>query len=102
MELENDWSQSRDPRGLIFQGGTGSLRMALLFGSAAVGLALLVAPLAEREVRLALAPDAVGLDTTMTGSIGGGDAYIIRRSVLQPTPNSVCIIHRDGLKTGDC
>ena len=102
MELDNDWGPDRDPRGMIFQGGTGALSMALLFASAAVGLALLAAPLAEHEVQLAIGSDAVGLDNTTTGSISQSDVYIIHRSVLQPTPNSVCIIHRDGLKTGDC
>jgi hypothetical protein len=39
------------------------------------------------------------------GSIGqrsNPGAYTIRRSVLQPSPNAVCIIRGNGMRTGDC
>ncbi len=87
---------------MLFRGGTGSFRMALLFCSAAVGLALLITPFAERQLRSAQLSDGVGLDQMSTGSVQRTGRYTIHRSVLQETPNSVCIIYRNGGKSGDC
>ena len=72
--------------------GLGSLRMALLFGAGAVALALLVAPIVDRQTRLELANSPQELDRMSTGSVTKGDRYTIRRSVLQETPGAVCII----------
>lgn len=92
---------------------TGALRVALMFGAGAVALALLLTPLIEDQAdRMMLAASPAGLDMTVTGTVGGqrmpalgrrdGDSYVVRRSVLQPSPNSVCIIRGNGMRTGDC
>ncbi len=88
----------------------GALRVTLLFGSAAVALALILTPIAEKQADRMLysSYSSRGLDMTTTGAIGGGigqrqgESYIVRRSVLQPNPNSVCIIRQNGMRTGDC
>jgi ABC-type Co2+ transport system permease subunit len=76
----------------------GALRITLLFGAAAVALALIAAPLLESRGGFA----GGGLDMTSTGSIGGTTSYTIRRSVLQSSPDAVCIILADGARSGDC
>lgn len=112
MELEDDWRTPRSGR-TIADAGMGALRVTLLFGSAAVALALLLAPIAETQTQKMLYSSyAPGVDRMVTGTIGGGgqaafgqrapSSYTVRRSVLQPTPNSVCIIRQNGSKTGDC
>lgn len=83
----------------------GILRVTLLFGSAAVALTLILVPIAERQSNdrsVASAPP--GVDMMSTGSIAarGGENYTIRRSVLQPHPNAVCIIRDTGEWTGAC
>jgi len=82
----------------------GALRVALLFGSAAIALALILVPiLSERSRNVAsqsLFPD--GIDSISTGSIRHSQGYTIRKSVLQSTPEAVCVIHSDGKKDGDC
>jgi hypothetical protein len=78
----------------------GALRITLLFGAAAVALALIAAPLLEsRSGSLAR---NTGVDMMSTGSIGGATSYTIRRSVLQSSPDAVCIIRSDGARSGDC
>lgn len=83
---------------------SGALRIALLFGSAAIALALILVPILNDRsndvVTQSLFPK--GVDTMATGSIRNGQAYTVRQSVLQPTPQSVCIIRQDGTKNGDC
>ena len=90
-----------------FLGVAGSLRFALLFGAAAIALALFVTPFAERQAQSLMARAPIGLDTMATGSIGpaggaSGGSYTIRRSVLQSSPNAICIIRKNGARTGDC
>lgn len=69
--------------------GVGLVRIALLFGSAAIALALVLAPIMERRTREA-AFKGIGLDYIATGSIdGGGHIFTVRRSIMQPEP--VCI-----------
>jgi hypothetical protein len=104
MTPDQDWSpiaaqKDVDPS----VGALGSLRIALLFGAGAIAFALFAAPLADRSTRSMLAGIG-GIDTMSTGSIGQGNAanYTIRRSVLQPNPNSVCIIRANGTRSGDC
>ncbi|WP_394887099.1 hypothetical protein ACG873_20390 [Mesorhizobium sp. AaZ16] len=77
----------------------GALRITLLFGSAAVALALIAVPLLEGRNSDRLAGD---IDLMSTGSIGRGETYTIRRSVLQSSPDAVCVIHSDGARSGDC
>ena len=95
---------AREDQPIDFLGVAGSLRFALIFGAAAVALALFVVPFAERQAQTLMAGGPVGLDTMSTGSIGprAGGSYTIRRSVLQTSPQSVCIIRQNGSRTGDC
>ncbi len=98
--------QANEDQPADFLGVAGSLRFALMFGAAAIALALFVTPFAERQAQSLMARGPVGLDTMSTGSINpagrGGGSYTIRRSVLQSSPQSVCIIRKNGLRTGDC
>ena len=116
MSLRNEWEGPRSGRaGIVGEVGMGALRVALLFGSAAVGLALILTPLAESQVeRMAYSSYSSRLDPMATGSVTRGagaqafgdqrsaSSYIVRRSVLQPAPNSVCLIRSNGMRTGDC
>lgn len=106
MSLREEWEEPRPGRErLLGDFGMGALRVTLLFGSAAVGLALILAPLAESQVeRMAYSSYTSRLDTMATGTVGprASGAYTVRRSVLQPSPSSVCIIRSNGARTGDC
>ena len=97
----------------LTKAGRGFLRIVLLFGSAAVALALIIVPIlndqANKVAAQSVLPD--GIDRTMTGSIrrdsnvqphAAGQTYTVRKSVLQPNPNAVCIIEADGSRHGDC
>lgn len=100
MTPENEWDAIRSQRAPLFgAAGMGMLRVALLFGSAAVALALILAPMAHRYSESHFV-GVDGLDFTATGSIGERD-YTIRRSVLQE-PGSVCIIRANGQRGGGC
>jgi len=110
MAFREDWETDRHDRGNILSGaGMGMLRVALLFGSAAVALALIATPFIESQAdRLAYSAYSsgypAGVDMMATGTIGqrSSGTYTVRRSVLQPSPNSVCIIRSNGMRTGDC
>lgn len=84
---------------------TGALNIAILFGTAAIALTLILTPmLAGRDGPARLAsvtiPDAY--DNISTGSIpsaakdrtesANGKRYVIRRSILQENPESYCIV----------
>lgn len=114
MAYRDDWDDARnDGRWPAMSSGYGILPVTLLFGAAAVALALLLTPFLESQTeRMALASYPPGLDMMATGTVGGRDAagfgqrdtgeYVVRRSVLQPSPASVCIIRANGMRTGDC
>lgn len=108
MSLDKDWDSIRpDRRDSAVHAGMGILRITLLFGSAAVALALIATPFLDSRTRLQSARDgfAGGLDRMSTGSIGStgsGHTYTLRRSVLQPLPSSVCVIRDNGKRSGDC
>lgn len=101
MTPEDEWDAIRNRRKPLFgAAGVGLLRVTLLFGSAAVALALIFAPIADRYAKSQIV-GVGGLDFMATGSIGKPGAYTIRRSVLQK-PGSVCIIRSSGERSGDC
>lgn len=81
----------------------GAVNMALLFGTAAIALTLIVTPLLSRD-NDKMEASTMGYDDIKTGSIPTHDGkvkhYTIRRSVLQPMPGQVCIIDQDGNKSG--
>lgn len=94
-----DERERGDRRFRLGAAGFGALRLALLFGSLAVAMALILAPIAERQARVYHADE---IDGMTTGSIRAVDTYTIRRSVLQPSPNSICVIRADGTRSGEC
>ncbi len=106
MFNEAEWEKvrvQRDSRIAVVQ--SGAVRIALLFGSVAIAFALLLAPVLEKQERLAGIGTPLGVDRVTTGSINPLDSngiYTLHRSVLQKTPRSVCVIHLNGVRTGDC
>ncbi|MBE1706970.1 MULTISPECIES: hypothetical protein [Mesorhizobium] len=105
MSLDRDWDSIRPDRGFrAADAGMGILRVTLLFGSAAVALALIATPFLDSQTRSQSTRDSFsgGLDMTATGSISHRSTYTVRRSVLQAQPGSVCIISSDGRTSGDC
>jgi hypothetical protein len=95
---EEFWRTVRaQQRATVRSGKTGVLNIALLFGTAAIALSLIVTPmLAGRQDQRHLAHVQEEFDMITTGSIKsderGTKHYTIRRSVLQETPGSVCIV----------
>lgn len=104
MLTDDEWSIIRTLKNAASEGaGSGALRIALLFGALAVGAAIFATPLLEKQARSLAA--AGNVDTVTTGSIaksGGASTYVVRRSVLQDTADSVCIINANGSSSGDC
>ena len=104
MNVDGEWDSMRSDRNWrVDQAGMGMLRIALLFGSAMVALALLLAPVLDQN-RYALSDGtAAGLDLISTGSVKTtGAQYTIRRSVLQQSPTSICVIRTNGTRSGEC
>jgi hypothetical protein len=103
MNSEAEWQSIRGDRGAIFGiAGMGVLRITLLFGSAAVALALIIAPIADSQTRQFVQGGPDGVDRMTTGSVPTGGGYTIRRSVLQSSPNAICIIRDNGVRSGNC
>lgn len=104
MDPETEWRRIRGERGSpLAVAGMGALRVSLLFGSAAVALALLLAPWADTQTRrIAQGSVSNGLDFISTGTARSAKSYTVRRSVLQPNPRAVCIIRDSGARSGDC
>ena len=102
MDSESEWQSVRGDRSTIFGiAGMGILRITLLFGSAAVALALILAPIADSQTRQ-LVQGGNGVDRMTTGSVARSGGYTIRRSVLQESPSAICIIHDNGVRSGNC
>lgn len=84
----------------------GVLNIALLFGTAAIAFALIITPmLAGHDDKQRMAHVQEDFDMISTGSIkpnseGHAKHYTIRRSVLQETPGSVCVVQ--GYSNSDC
>jgi hypothetical protein len=104
--MEDDWEVVRKDRGWSMGGtGIGILRITLLFGSAAVALAMILTPIVDRQTRNYAAERGplFGVDDTTTGSIRSSRSfYTIHKSVLQSSPDAVCVIRHDGRRQGDC
>jgi hypothetical protein len=98
------WDSPRGPVSRLSRAGSSALRVVLLFGTLAVALALIAAPVIDQRVKTYISRTNVEpkLDYTATGSIGYKGSYTIRKSVLQGSPNSVCILRDNGTKSGDC
>ncbi|EDQ33132.1 hypothetical protein HPDFL43_16691 [Hoeflea phototrophica DFL-43] len=84
----------------------GAVRVALLFGTAAIALAAILTPLAaERTSSARIAWSPKQFDNITTGSIPTGSnsrVYTVRKSILQDAPGALCIILSDGSTSGDC
>ena len=89
-------------------GKTGALNIALLFGTAAIALSLIITPMlagrSDEAQRLTSVQE--DFDLLTTGSVPkpadrGAKNYTIRRSVLQETPGSICIVQGYGVGS-DC
>lgn len=103
MNLDSDWDSNRSERAVrAVKAGMGLLRVTLLFGSAAIALALVATPyLADHSRQQAVGARYGGLDLMNTGSIGT-NSYTVRRSILQSSPSAVCVIRDNGTRSGDC
>ena len=78
---------------------TGALNIALLFGTAAVALSLILTPMLSDRSRSSVLASAPDFDSMTTGAIPkteNGKRYTIRRSVLQQEPGSVCVVQGYG------
>ncbi|UXN62526.1 hypothetical protein [Phyllobacterium zundukense] len=109
MGRKNDYLDDELLQPSALSGAAGGiLRITLLFGSAAVALALIIAPLADRGSQAVVDySTSRSIDEIQTGSIKTPDpittsTYTIRRSILQSSPKAVCILNSDGSKIGDC
>ena len=107
--LKYDWDgesiQEQPTVTAIETAGFGALRIALLFGSAAVALAIILVPLINRATGgdAMLQARSRGVDTFITGSTTKHkNEYSVRRSVLQDDVTQPCIIYADGRQTGGC
>jgi lipopolysaccharide export LptBFGC system permease protein LptF len=82
----------------------GAVNVALLFGTAAIALSLILTPIVSQKSDEMQAGATLGYDDIKTGSIPTGDGkvkrYTIRRSVLQDNPGDVCIIDQNGVRNG--
>jgi hypothetical protein len=75
----------------------GALNLALLFGTAAIALSLIVTPmLAPDKSAARLQASTIDYDDITTGSVPPRDGktrhYTIRRSVLSENPGEACIV----------
>jgi hypothetical protein len=105
MGLGNTREAARLGRQRLNTAGSSALRVAMLFGSIAVAIALIAVQVLDNRMRDYIAEaDAmpIQVDRTTTGSISYKGSYTIRRSVLQGSPGSVCILRDNGTRSGDC
>lgn len=101
MDQDGGWTVVRDERGWSMrEAGMGLLRATLLFGIGIAALTILIVPVLDK--RGSEWAQGAGIDAIQVGSIDKGNTYTIRRSVLQPSPDSVCIIGQDGSRRGAC
>ncbi|MCO5073236.1 MAG: hypothetical protein M9944_18735 [Rhizobiaceae bacterium] len=104
MENQEDWERLRGMRTDRGRTHISPVRVALLFGTFAIALALFATSyLADRPHYLfAQQVEPLELDMMSTGSIVKPKSYTIRKSVLQKSPGADCIIQADGSHAGDC
>lgn len=113
MAYRDEWDDAKAGTGWLgLSSGIGALRLALLFGCGAVVLTMILTPIVENQADRMMLAASPGVDMMATGTVGGQQAagfgrrdtgsYVVRRSVLQPSPSSVCIIRDNGMRTGDC
>jgi hypothetical protein len=99
------WNQAGEPAPTYSKRNRiGALNMALLFGTAAIALTLILTPVLAPEDGGQIQASTIDYDNITTGSIPTPDGkvkrYTIRRSILQDKPGEVCIINPDGSRNG--
>ncbi len=104
MQADKEWDLIRPERqSSASRASAGILRFTLLFGLGAVALALILTPLIDRKMRPQIGQMRFdGIDYTATGSIGRNNSYTLRRSVLQETPRTICVIRANEPRGGRC
>lgn len=103
MLSENDWDLIRNERGWrLTESEISPLSLAAVFGAGAIALTLLLVPMLDWDASPELAAYPAQVDRMSTGSIRYSGSYTIRRSVLQASPDSVCVIRDNGSRSGDC
>lgn len=104
--MEHEWDRLRGVRAERQLPAISPVRVALLFSSAAIAVALIAAAYLDDGRDWSAQAKAVepgGLDFMSTGSIGPvTKTYTIRKSVLQSSPDAECIIQADGTRSGEC
>lgn len=102
MQDDEDWDTLRRPRSSQTP-SISPVRVALLFGSAAIAFALMVMSYLGDSYGDEYAQNrAAELDAMITGSIGQRNTYVVRKSILQSSRDAVCIIRPNGSRTGEC
>ncbi|MEM7303597.1 MAG: hypothetical protein AAF468_21160 [Pseudomonadota bacterium] len=81
-----------------------SIEMAMFFAVAAIAITFALTPLISDSGDKIARNSSDGIDRTVTGSINNGSTnrYVVRRSVLQPSKTSQCVIYPNGTQSGDC
>jgi hypothetical protein len=102
---EEHWQEPDRDYGSARPNRMGAVNMALLFGTAAIALTLIVTPmLAPEKTQGPMQASTMEYDNITTGSVPDSDGktkrYTIRRSVLSENPGDVCIIGADGSRSG--
>lgn len=106
MMDDDFWKAVREKEQRSFKSRkTGALNIALLFGTAAVALSLILTPMLSDKSKSSVLASAPDFDNITTGSIpktenDNGKRYTIRRSVLQQQPGSVCVVQGYGADSG--
>ncbi len=82
----------------------GALRLALLFGSAAVAFAVILTPILNGTSRKMQESAGINqVDPVVTGSTKRNPAaYRVSRSVLHDNLHEPCVIYADGRTRGNC
>ncbi len=92
--MENDWDVVRNDRGWPSGGaGMGILRITLLFGSAAVALALIIAPIAESQTRSLPRPERHARPGSTTMTHGQHRQHRLPRRIHDP-PERAAVARR--------
>lgn len=106
MRDDEFWQAVQDKELTTVSGNSriGVLNLALLFGTAAIALALVLAPVLSSRTNTRIMAQTPGdFDMMSTGSVpqrSEGKRYTVRRSVLQEMPGAVCIVGENGNTNG--
>lgn len=106
MNEDYEWNEIRKPdSNRMADARSGAMRIALLFGGLFCALAIFATPfLKDSAAGDSYFARSGGVDRIATGSVRrpAGNTYTVRKSVLQPSRESKCIIRTNGIQTGDC